>query len=116
MLADDYGNPLTTTSSAARDAYVAGYRLLFMTGPEADTEFGRATEADPGFALAYLGTAQVAAMRGDFSALQAAFAAAKAAAGRLSDREASHLGVFETLFTGRIAAAVEAARTHLEAW
>ena len=66
MIADDYGNPLTTTSSAARDAYIAGYRLLFMTCPEADTEFARATEADPGFALAYLGTAQVAAMRGDF--------------------------------------------------
>ena len=53
MIADDYGNPLTTTSSAARDAYVAGYRLLFMTCLEADTEFARATEADPGFALAY---------------------------------------------------------------
>ena len=45
MLADDYGNPLTTASSAARDAYVAGYRLLLMTWPGADTEFARATEA-----------------------------------------------------------------------
>jgi hypothetical protein len=77
VIADDYGNPLTTTSSAAPDAYIAGYRLLFMTAPEADTEFARATEADPGFALPYLGTAQVAAMRGDVSAVQAAFAAAK---------------------------------------
>src|SRR6478672_11188958 len=31
VIADDYDNPLTTTSSAARDAYIAGYRLLFMT-------------------------------------------------------------------------------------
>ncbi|MGD9617040.1 MAG: tetratricopeptide repeat protein [Alphaproteobacteria bacterium] len=116
MLADDYGNPLTTTSSAARDAYVAGYRLLFMTWPGADTEFARATEADPGFALAYLGSAQVAAMWGNGPAMQAALAAAKTAAVRLSDREASHLGVFETLFAGRLAAAVEAARAHLDAW
>src|SRR5262245_46252074 len=87
-----------------------------MTGPEADTEFARATDAYPDFALAYLGTAQVAAMKGDFSAVQAAVAAAKAAAVRLSAREESHLGVFETLFSGRIAAAVEAARAHLETW
>jgi tetratricopeptide (TPR) repeat protein len=116
MLADDYGNPLTTASSAARDAYVAGCRLLFMTWPGADTEFARATEADPGFALAHLGTAQVAAMWGNVPAAQAAFAAAKAAAVRLSDREASHLGVFEKLFAGRIGAALEAARAHLDAW
>jgi hypothetical protein len=116
VIADDYGNPLTTTSSAARDAYIAGYRLLFMTGPDADTEFTRATQADPDFALAYLGTAQVAAMRGDVAAVQAALAAAKAAAVELNDREASHLGVFETLFSGRIVTAVEAARAHLETW
>ncbi|MGE3781567.1 MAG: hypothetical protein AB7H71_02340 [Alphaproteobacteria bacterium] len=116
MLADDYGNPLTTASPAARDAYVAGYRLLFMTCPEADTEFARATEADPGFALAYLGTAQVAAMRGDVSAVQAASAAAKAAAVRLSDREQSHLGFFGKVFGGQIGAALQAARAHLNAW
>jgi tetratricopeptide (TPR) repeat protein len=116
MLADDYGNPLTTTSTAARDAYAAGYRLLFMTWPGANAEFARATEADPGFALAYLGSAQVAAMRGDGPAAQAALAAAKTAAVRLSDREASHLGVFETMFSGRLAAAVAAARAHLDAW
>jgi hypothetical protein len=80
MLADDYGNPLTTASAPARDAYVAGYRLLFMTWPGADAEFARATEADPGFALAYLGSAQVAAMWGNVPATQAALAAAKTAA------------------------------------
>ncbi len=116
MLVDDYGNPLSTASSAARDAYVAGYRLLFMTSPAAGTEFARATEADPGFALAYLGGAQVAVMRGDVSAVQAAFAAAKAAAVRLSDREQSHLGFFGKMFAGQIGAALEAARTHLDAW
>ena len=116
MIADDYDNPLTTTSSAARDAYIAGYRLLFMTSPEAGTEFARATEADPRFAVAYLGTAQVAAMRGDVSAVQASVAAAKAAAVRLNDREESHLGFFEKMFAGQIGTAVEAARTHLNAW
>jgi len=117
MLVDGYGNPLSTRSTAARDAYVEGYCLLFMTWPGAAAAFARATEADPHFALAHIGAAQVAAMQGDLPRMQGALAAAKAAApSGPGEREASHLAFFEKVFAGQTGAAVEAARDHLATW
>jgi hypothetical protein len=65
VLEDRYGNSLSTASQAARDAYVEGCDLLFAFWPGGDEAFARATAADPNFALAHLGGAQFAAMRGN---------------------------------------------------
>jgi len=116
MLADRYGNALSTASTAARDAYVAGYDLLFLPWPGISEAFAAATREDPGFALAYLGTAQACLMKGDVAGMQAALAAAKSAGRGLGGREASHLAFFELLLTGQSAAALEAAHKHLAAW
>ena len=52
MLKDRYGNDLSTTSQAARDAYVEGVDSLMSATPGMDAHFQSAAEADDGFALA----------------------------------------------------------------
>ena len=59
MLADRYDLPLSTANVAARDAYVEGCDLALTLYPGAIEAFDRAIEADPGFALAHAGKAQV---------------------------------------------------------
>ena len=53
MLRDRYELPLSTTSSAARDAYVEGCEEKLTMYPGAIAGFERAIAADPGFALAH---------------------------------------------------------------
>lgn len=116
MLTDRYDNALSTTSTAARDAYVAGYELLFLPWPGISEAFAVATTEDPGFALAHLGAAQAAAMKDDIAGVQASVASAKSAGTRLTEREASHLAFFDLLLSGQSGAALDAAREHLAAW
>src|SRR5262245_1406443 len=47
-IVDRYGLTLTTTSSAARDAYVDGVDRLLGAQPAAEASFARALEIDPG--------------------------------------------------------------------
>ena len=58
MLKDQYDNPLSTASAAARDAYVAGVDLFLAAQPGVEAALGRALEADPDFALAHLALAR----------------------------------------------------------
>ena len=116
MLTDRFGLALSTASPAARDAYVEGCDLMFAAWPGAGQAFARATAADPGFALAHLGAAQVAAMAGDGAQMRTSLAAAKAAGAGLAGREASHLGFFALMLSGQSAAAIAAARAHLGEW
>ena len=50
MLTDRYDLPLSTTSSAARDAYAQASDLLLTMFPGAAELFDRAITADPDFA------------------------------------------------------------------
>ena len=59
MLADRYDLSLSTQSATARDAYVRGCDLALTLYPGAIEAFDRALAADPGFALAHAGKAQV---------------------------------------------------------
>ena len=58
MLTDRYGYPISTSSQAARDAYVAGYDGVLMAGPTDKADLRRAIEADPDFALARIALAR----------------------------------------------------------
>ena len=90
MLADRYDLPLSTASAAARDAYVQGCDLALTFYPGAVEAFDRAIAADPGFALAHAGKAQVLMREGNVAAARAALAAAKdLAAGLPSARPAT---------------------------
>ena len=53
MLTDRYELPLSTASSAARDAYIEGCEAKLTMYPGAIEAFDRAIAADPRFALAH---------------------------------------------------------------
>jgi tetratricopeptide (TPR) repeat protein len=116
MLTDRYGLNLSTASDAARDAYVEGSELALTFYPGAAPAYDRAIAADPGFALAHAGKAQMLLREGNAAAARTALAAAKEAATGLSEREASHIAFFDLVLAGRTDAALDAMYTHLGAW
>jgi tetratricopeptide (TPR) repeat protein len=105
-----------TASIAARDNYVHASDLALTFYPGAGEAYDRAIAADPDFALAHAGKAQVLMRQGDVAAARAELEAAKDAAAGLSDREASHIGFFDLVFAGRTDAAIDALRAHLATW
>ena len=68
MLSDRYGLALSTTSAAARDAYAQATDRALTFYPGALEGYDRAIAADPGFALAHAGKAQVLMRQGDLAA------------------------------------------------
>src|ERR671918_315969 len=58
MLLDRYGLPLSTSSTAARDAYVAGVDCVLSAAHGDQAHLERAVEADPDFALAHAALAR----------------------------------------------------------
>src|SRR5271166_4073279 len=116
MLKDRYGLGLSTASADARDAYVEAADLALTFYPGAAEAYDRAIAADPRFALALAGKAQMLARQGDVAAARTALAEAKEMATGLSEREASHIAFFELVFTGRTDDAIAALYPHLTAW
>ncbi|CAN5304985.1 tetratricopeptide repeat protein [soil metagenome] len=116
MRTDRYDLPLSTTSAAARDAYVQGCDLALTFYPGAIEAYDHALAADPGLALAHAGKAQVLIRAGDVPAARAALAAARDLATGLPAREASHIAFLELVFAGRTDAAIAALHAHLAAW
>ena len=116
MLADRYGLALSTTSDAARDAYVQGSDLALTFYPGAIDAFDRALAADPAFALAHAGKATVLMRQGNAAAARTALATAQKLAPGVSEREASHIAFFDTAFAGRSEPALAAMEAHLAAW
>src|ERR1700676_995302 len=108
MLTDRYDLPLSTTSSAARDAYAQGCEAKLTMYPGAIEAFDRAIAADPRFALAHAARAHVLLERGATAAARASMAAANSLAGRQSAREASHIAFFHLLAAGDAEAALAA--------
>ena len=116
MLTDRYGLALSTASASARDAYVEASDLALTFYPGAAEAHDRAIAADPHFALAHAGKAQLLMRQGDVAAARAALVAAKDVATALSEREASHIEFVDLVFAGRTEAAIEALYAHLAAW
>jgi tetratricopeptide (TPR) repeat protein len=116
MLTDRYDLALSTASAAARDAYVQASDLALTFYPGAAEAYDRAITADPGFALAHAGKAQVLMRQGAVAAARAALATAKDVATGLSEREAGHIGFFDFVFAGRTDAAIAALYVHLTTW
>jgi tetratricopeptide (TPR) repeat protein len=116
MLPDRYGLCLSTTSGRARDAYVGGCDLALTFYPGAACAYDHAIAADPGFALAHAGKAQVLMREGNVAAARAALTAAKDAATGLSEREASHIAFFDLLLADPTDATIAALCTHLTTW
>jgi tetratricopeptide (TPR) repeat protein len=116
MLTDRYGLLLSTTSSAARDAYVEGSEAKLTMHPGAIEAFDRAIAADPGFALAHAAKAHALLERGDAAAAGASMAAANSFTAGLSAREESHVASFGLLIAGNAEAGLSAVLAHVNAW
>src|SRR6266704_3510765 len=112
MLTDRYHLPLSTASSAARDAYVQGCEAKLTMHPGAIEGFDRAIAVDPGFALAHAARAHALLERGDAAAARMSMAAANSLAAGLSAREASHIVFFDLLVAGNTEAALAALPAH----
>src|SRR5258708_18845499 len=113
ILTDRYELPLSTASSAARDAYLQGCEAKLTMYPGAVESFDRAIAADPGFALAHAARAHLLLERGDAAAARASMAAANSLAAGLTAREASHLAFFDLLCACDAEAALLAFPPHL---
>ncbi|MGH8663717.1 MAG: hypothetical protein ACREUX_05575, partial [Burkholderiales bacterium] len=108
MLADQYDLAVSTTSSAARDAYVEGCELALTMYPGAVECFDRALASDPGLALAHAGKAQIFMREGKAAAAREALTAAKDVSAGVSARETGHIRFFDLAFAGQTDAAIEA--------
>lgn len=115
MLVDQYDLALSTTSSAARDAYVQGSSLLLTLYPGAIEAFDRAIATAPGFALAHARKAQVLMREGNVAAARARCRRPRKATD-LPAREASHIAFFDLVFSGGMVAAIAGLHEHLIAW
>src|SRR6516162_3235737 len=116
MVTDRYGLPLSTVSTAARDAYVEGCEAKLTMYPGAIDAFDRAIAAEPGFALAHAAKAHALLERGDAAAVRAAMASANSLTAGLSERERSHVAFFGLLVMGDAEAALSAVHAHLDTW
>ena len=116
MLADRFGLPLSTPSAAARDAYVDASERALTFYPGALAAYDSAISADPNFALAHAGKAQVLMREGNVAGARAALIAAKDLAVGLTEREASHIAIFDLGSSGQTEAAIAAVHKHFSAW
>jgi len=115
-LQDRYGNELGTSSTAARDAYLAGVENLMAATPGMDAAFQRAVDADENFALGHISLARAKQLLGRGHEVKAPLARAKELAGNASPREQSQIAIFEKILTGQGAAALKAIREHMKDW
>jgi tetratricopeptide (TPR) repeat protein len=116
MLADRFGLPLSTSSAAARDAYADASERALTFYPGALAAYDSAIAADPDFALAHAGKAQVLMREGNVAGARASLVAAKEVAVGLSEREASHIAIFDFGLSGQTEAAIGTVHKHLAAW
>ena len=117
MLRDRYDNPITTTSQAARDAYIEGVDCILSANHGGVDAFQRAVAADPQFALGHAGLARafhVLARGGEATqAMADARQLSDTGNGALSEREHSHIAAMDHLIAGQGGAAYQAMIKHL---
>ncbi len=116
MLKDRYDNPISTTSQAARDAYIRGVDLLLSANAGADTAFREAIAADEGFAIAHSALARAMQIAGRPADGKASRERAVALAAGTTPREQSHVAIFDKILGGQGAVALEMIREHVEQW
>lgn len=113
MLKDRYENPISTSSTTARDHYVDGLDRLLSGSAGVGETFNAAIEADPQFALAYCGLARIQQVIGDQSAARASTARAQELADGITEREATHIKAMVLLTNGKAGEAYQLIRKHL---
>ena len=113
MLADRYGLSISTTSQAARDAYVEGVDLFLSANFGSEAAFERAISADEGFALAHAALSRTLQLYSKpYAARQGAERARELSAG-LGRRERANVEMLATLVDGKGPAPLPFALEHL---
>lgn len=113
MLQDRYGLTLTTSSAAARDAYVAGVDCILAATAGAEQQLGRAIEADPAFALSHAALARAHFIVANVAEARTAAARARELAGRATAREQAHVNALALAIEGKPVESLAATREHL---
>jgi hypothetical protein len=116
MLKDRYDNPLTTSSIAARDAYVKAVDALLSANVGAEEAFREAIAADERFALAHVGLARILQILGRGNEVKVPRERAIELAASTSPREQSQVAIFEKILTGRGADGLALTREHIKQW
>ena len=116
MLTDFYGNQLTTSTGLARDSYDIGLRAFLSANYGAQEAFSQAIEADPNFALAYLGLVRAFMSSGQIADAKAAIGKAKNLLKGVTDREKSHFLCCELILSGEARKARMAVQNHVTEW
>lgn len=101
MRIDCYGNDITTTSDAARDAYDSGVQLFLSGNYGAVEAFSEAVAADPGFALSHAALARAQMMAAQMDAAKTSVATAMSLTKGVTAREAAHVATFDMLLAGK---------------
>lgn len=113
MLVDRYGLPLTTSSAAAREAYVAGVDCVLSAAHGELAHLGRAVEADPAFALAHVALARARFLMADVPGARQSVARARELAPRTTPREQGHIDALSLAIEGKPVESLAATRAHL---
>jgi tetratricopeptide (TPR) repeat protein len=113
MLEDRYGLGLSTTSQAARDAYVEGVDLFLSANFGSEAAFERAIAADEGFALAHAALGRTRQLYSRAEAARQSIARSRALAGGLGRQERANVEILATLVDGNGPAPLPFALEHL---
>jgi len=109
---DRYGNPISTGSAEAADAYCRGVDLFLSANHGAVDAFGQAVAHDPGFALAHAALARAHQAVGEVAEAREAIKGAVPLREAALPREAAHIDIMEHLIGGRGTQALDAIREH----
>lgn len=113
MLADRYELLLSTSSQAARDAYVEGSDSVLSAGAGAEEHLSCAIEADADFALAHIGLARAMFLAGKAPQARTAAARARELAVHATPREQGHVNALALAIEGKAPDALAATVEHV---
>ena len=116
MRCDRFDYPISTSSQTARDQYIDGVDRLLAGQAGISQAFQNAIEADPDFALGYVGLARGHQFEGNMIAAKSAMDKARKAARSVEAREESHINAFGLLIDGKGPQAYTAIREHVDAY
>ena len=116
MQRDRYGNGLSTGSAEAAAAYVEGVDHVLANTYGGLAALERAVALDAGFALGHVGHARALMYANDMGGARAAVERAVALSDGLSDRERSHIHIFDLLTSGKPVETRAAVYAHVRDW
>jgi tetratricopeptide (TPR) repeat protein len=115
LLTDRYDNPVSTSSTQARDLYVTAVDKLLEGAPRITDAFEAVVAEDPNFALGHAGLARAHQATGNVAKAREIIARARELATGITEREAGHINVFDLLANGRTKDGFAAVVDHITA-